>query len=110
MLALLTIALGERMALKIQWSAHADQQLRTMRDHGGTWHIIATQLQIGRSAVIERARRLGIPPAPVSSSRPVPVPCRADRTCMPPGHPLTWAAITAGTILDGEPYPYPVFL
>ena len=98
------------MALKIQWSAHADQQLREMRDHGVTWHMIAAQLQAGRSAVIERARRLGIPPTPLAASRPAPPPCRADRTCMPPGHPLTWAAITVGTILDGEPYPYPVFL
>ncbi len=98
------------MALKIQWSAHADQQLRQMRDHGVTWHAIAAQLRAGRSAVIERARRLGIPPTLLTASRPASPPCRADRTCMPPGHPLTWAAITAGTILDGEPYPYPVFL
>ncbi len=98
------------MALKIQWSAYADQQLRQMRDHGQTWNAIAVQLRAGRSAVIERARWLGIPPAPVSVHHPAPLPCRADRACMPSGHPLSWAAITAGTILDGEPYPYPVFL
>lgn len=110
MLAMLTVTAEEHIALKIQWSAHADQQLRQMRDHGQTWHVIASQLKAGRSAVIERARRLGIPPTPSPPSCPAPRPCRADRACMPPGHPLTWAAITAGTILDGEPYPYPVFL
>ena len=28
---------------------------------------------------------------------------------MPAGHPLTWGLLTAGTVLDGAPYPFPVF-
>lgn len=27
---------------------------------------------------------------------------------MPAGHPTSWGAITAGTLLDGDPYPHPV--
>ena len=28
---------------------------------------------------------------------------------MPAGHPTTWGLLVAGTVLDGTPYPYPVF-
>jgi hypothetical protein len=33
-----------------------------------------------------------------------------DRPARPAGHPHTWGMITAGTVLEGEKYPYPVFL
>ena len=36
-------------------------------------------------------------------------PGRGDRGPLPPGHALSWGAITAGTVLDQAPYPYPVF-
>lgn len=32
-----------------------------------------------------------------------------DRGPLPPGHPLSWGAITDGTVLAGADYPYPVF-
>jgi hypothetical protein len=94
------------MAHPIQWTPQADQLVLQMRGGGTPWPIIARQLQVGRSAVIERARALGIrsktrlPPPP-----PKPVVPRIDRAPLPPGHPVTWGAIT-----DGVPYPYPVFL
>jgi hypothetical protein len=34
----------------------------------------------------------------------------ADRPARQAGHPATWRLITDGTVLDGEAYPYPVFL
>lgn len=37
-------------------------------------------------------------------------PGQNDRPTMPAGHPVTWQAITAGTLLDGAAYPFPVFL
>lgn len=33
-----------------------------------------------------------------------------DRPALPAGHPVTWGAITGGTMLDGAVYPYPVFV
>lgn len=33
-----------------------------------------------------------------------------DRGPLPPGHALSWGAITAGTVLDDAAYPFPVFV
>lgn len=33
-----------------------------------------------------------------------------DRPALPSGHPETWGLITAGTCIEGAPYPFPVFL
>lgn len=33
----------------------------------------------------------------------------AEREPLPAGHPDSWGAITAGTLLDGTPYPLPFF-
>jgi hypothetical protein len=33
-----------------------------------------------------------------------------DRPAHPPGHPTSWGLLTDGTVLAGQPYPYPVFL
>ena len=32
-----------------------------------------------------------------------------DRPAFPSGHPVPWGLITSGTMLDGVPYPLPVF-
>lgn len=32
-----------------------------------------------------------------------------DRPPLPSGHPVSWGAITDGTVLDHAPYPYPVW-
>ena len=37
-------------------------------------------------------------------------PGHADRPALPAGHPITWGAITDGTVLDCAKYPFPVFL
>ncbi len=29
---------------------------------------------------------------------------RDERLALPPGHPLSWGLLTAGTLLDGAPY------
>ena len=65
-----------------------------------------TTLGLTRSTVIDRGRRIGArrpPPGPPSM---VEDPGRAP---LPPGHPRTWGAIVAGSVLEGDPYPYPVF-
>jgi len=33
-----------------------------------------------------------------------------ERPSLPAGHPVSWGALTSGTILEGTQYPLPVFL
>lgn len=33
-----------------------------------------------------------------------------DRPALPSGHPDSWGLITAGTCIEGAPYPFPVFI
>lgn len=98
------------MSCQIAWSAVADTHLVQMRLEGRSWPSVARHLGVGRSAAIERARRLGLPPAtrlPPAQTKPSPP--RIDRPPLPAGHTLTWGCITSGTVLHGEPYPHPVF-
>ena len=37
-------------------------------------------------------------------------PGQADRPALPAGHPVSWGAITEGTVLAESVYPFPVFL
>ncbi len=98
------------MAFPIAWTAYSDTILLDLRAAGLPWHVVATKLRVGRNAAIERARRLGLPA--LSQPRPTPKPSveRTDRPALPPGHPLTWCAITDNSPLQGNAYPYPVFL
>jgi hypothetical protein len=32
-----------------------------------------------------------------------------DRPALPSGHPDSWGLITAGTCIEGAPYPFPIF-
>ena len=97
------------MTNAITWSHYADTAILRLRAAGQPWPAIASELRVGRNSVIERARRLGLPPAirlaPPSLPRPMP---RVE--ALPAGHPITWSAITSGTLLDRVPYPLPVFL
>lgn len=36
-------------------------------------------------------------------------PGQNDRPALPAGHPVSWGAITDGTVLDRAKYPFPVF-
>ena len=53
------------------------------------------------------AARPAVPPAlpRIVHGRPGP----GNRPPLPPGHPDTWGRITAGTCIDGAPYPHPIF-
>ncbi len=98
------------MPVAISWTQTADARLLHLRALGQSWHAVASELRIGRNAAIERARRLGLQPVTRIQPPPRPPAERTDRPALPPGHPLSWQAITAGTCLAGEAYPYPVFL
>jgi hypothetical protein len=84
-----------------------DQRLTALRGSGESWDAIATTLGLTRWTTIERGRRLGarrllpmMPQAPAEDP---------NRPPLPAGHPQTWGLLTRGTLLDGAPYPYPVF-
>ena len=92
------------MPKKLPWTDAQDAQIRRLRAEGADWDGIAALLGLTRWAVIERGRRIGarLPPADF-----IPAPEDLDRDPHPPGHPLTWGAITAGTVLADTPYPIP---
>ena len=88
------------------WSPEMEQVLRRMRADGATWAAIGGALGLGRETVREQGRRLGVRRAlPVFQ----PPPEDPNRPPLPPGHPLSWRLLIAGTCLEDAPYPYPVF-
>jgi hypothetical protein len=91
----------------VRWTPELDGRLRGLRLQGVTWDGIASAMGLGRNCVLERGRKIG------ARGAPPPPPAAEEARDRPPrqaGHPQTWALLTAGTVLDGEPYPYPVFL
>jgi hypothetical protein len=96
------------MRAHVIWTPALDARLRELRSGGTTWDGIAAAMGLGRNTVLERGRKIG-------ARRIRKVPCFAleearDRPARQAGHPLTWDLINAGTVLEGEIYPYPVFL
>jgi len=96
------------MPARVVWTAVLDGKIRRLRTAGLTWDEVARDVRLGRNTVLERGRRIG-------ARRPKPHPDpvtdeEADRPTRPAGHPDTWNLITSGTVLEGAPYPFPVFL
>lgn len=79
-----------------------DRRLRAHIAAGGTQGAFAASIGCARSVVRNRMRKLGIVTAPPPPSAPRQVVAREP---LPPGHPVSWGLITAGTLLDGEDYP-----
>jgi hypothetical protein len=92
------------MPVKLRWTDAQDTRIRQLRGEGETWDAIADLLRLTRSAVIERGRRIGARPPPPEFVGP---PDDPDRGPLPAGHPRTWGAMNAGTVLADEPYPLP---
>ena len=88
------------------WTEARDLQLKRMRAEGATWNQIAAALGLSRFAVIERGRRLGARKPPPDHTSAL---ADQEREALPAGHAVTWGSITAGTVLEGAAYPYPVF-
>jgi hypothetical protein len=110
MLVHITLAYVQEVTMqpRIQWDAELDQRLKSLRASGLTWDAVALEMAMGRNTVLERGRRLGARRLRPAAAQIAPEP--ADRPARPPGHPATWGLITDGTSLEGQPYPYPVFL
>ncbi len=95
------------MRAHVKWTVELDERLRSLRSAGVTWDGIASAMSLGRNTVLERGRKIGARRTPIC---PPPPEEARDRPARQPGHPATWALITNGTVLEGESYPYPVFL
>ena len=78
------------------------------RAAGLSWSAIGAQIgTTGKSCQYRLARGLGVPdPKPVQVGRrqPPPAPTVPSRPILPPGDPVSWSAITAGTVLDGSSF------
>lgn len=94
------------MPNQLVWNETRDHVLRTLREKGLSWDLIAANLRISRWAAIERARSIGahIPLPPRPSRAPA---GPGNREPLPAGHPLAWQILTQGTLLAGAAYPYP---
>ena len=96
------------MRAHVKWTPELDETLRNLRSAGVTWDGIANAMSLGRNTVLERGRKIGarrLPPVQPQIAEEA-----RDRPPRQAGHPATWTIITAGTLLEGEAYPYPVFL
>lgn len=94
------------MPRKIEWTAAQDMQIRRMRAEGATWDGIAAVLGVTRWTAIERGRRIGARRPPADFSPPPDNPMREP---LPAGDPRSWDVLIQGTLLEGTPYPLPVF-
>ena len=83
------------------WSHARDLQIRRRRVEGASWETIAAELSLPVRAVAERGYRLGAGRPQTAAS----LPQDPLREPLPPGHPDSWDALTAGTVLQGQPYP-----
>lgn len=96
------------MPEKIHWTEAADTLLVGLRHHkGASWTRVAQALGVSRNAALERGRRLRV----LLPERPAPPPAEAEaqeRLPLPPGHPASWGALIAGTVLEGTAYPWPI--
>ena len=91
------------------WTPDLEARLVLLRAYGLSWSDIGVAMKIGRDVAAEKGRLLGLPVTP--GQRPLPALREAlDRPARPPGHPACWGLITAGTVLEGAAYSYPVFL
>jgi hypothetical protein len=94
------------MRSKLTWTDARDSLLRRLRAEGATWDAIAAALSVSRYTAIERGRRIGAGKPPPEHK---PVPEDPARDPLPPGHARSWGVLIAGTVLEGTPYPLPVF-
>lgn len=108
------------MAAPIQWTPEMEARIVAGRAARETWDTIGVAVGVSRNAVIDRGKRLllaggrsdlaaiRLPSRPAAVKPPAP-PNFEERPPLCAGHPVAWGAITDGTLLDGAPYPFPVY-
>lgn len=89
------------------WSEQEDEYILQAMHARVTYDVMAAHLNVCRNAVIERRKRLK------ATRRILLVPIRVSteddsydlrRGPLPSGHPVSWGALTYGTMLDGVPF------
>jgi hypothetical protein len=99
------------MAAAIDWTDTTRADLRRLRlDDRLPWGVIGEIMGVSRFAAVYEATRMGI-----AGALPRDLVFRYEaglrvRPPLPAGHPASWGAACAGTVLAGTPYPMPVFL
>jgi hypothetical protein len=98
-----------RAVRRITWTEVADSRLTRMRGEGASLRAMAAAFGLSRSAIAERASRLGLvlPTRAPDVAKPTPPNPELQRDPLPAGHPISWGLITAGTCLEGTPYVVP---
>ena len=97
--------------IRREWSLTDDNRLLAMRAEGMEWSALALAFHATRNSVIARhnriLRRRGLARGPAigGEKRRHSAGPAERKEPLPPGHPVTWGAITAGTLLEGSPYP-----
>jgi hypothetical protein len=92
------------------WSAAELAIIVTMRASRETWDAIAGQIGTTRTTLTKQAVRMGLWTRGITTGDTTPKAMRAEdpdryRAPYPAGHAETWGVITAGTCLEGFPYP-----
>jgi hypothetical protein len=95
------------MPRKFLWTEAQDVQIKRLRTEGASWDAIASIMGLTRWAIIDRGRRIGARPPPPEFVASLEDP---GRDPLPAGHPRSWSMLTVGTVLEGTPYPLPVFI
>ena len=96
------------MGAKKEWTEAEDATILTMLAAGESWQTLADALGVWKQSVQDHARRrLGVD---VTRRKVLAVPTPSARPwgtydALPAGHPTTWDAITAGTLLEGTGWP-----
>lgn len=100
------------MPERIIWNDGMVATIRDMRQRGENLDAIGAALGLSRTTVGIKARQLAAAGVNVDLPKSAPLPQRArgyhDRDgshCMLAGDPVPWGILTAGTLLDGVPYP-----
>lgn len=91
------------MGAKLNWTAEQDDTIRSMLLAGKNNADVARALGLSWDSVTNRARAINAVRA--YQGKPNKIHPTPTREPYPPGHPITWGAITAGTLLAGVPYP-----
>lgn len=87
------------------WTETRDNLLIALRAEGRSWNSIAALLGLSRWAAIQRGQVVGAQkPESIPAMRGTRI---TGREPLPAGHPVSWAVLTAGTLLAGQEYPYP---
>lgn len=95
----------------IFWTDEMDAKLVQMRLDRHTWQEISDALELGMETVRERGRRINAQRRPLPPLEPVELSGNVNgRPPFPPGHPVSWSLLIAGTVLDGMVYPMPVYI